>query len=261
VLASSPAFIEGNNEVNPIVYWTVMDTVFVKPNARTAAPGNELKIKAPGSMRFVRVDPANDSIIYITSFNNGSGPRIFRSSNLFSGNVQWTDLTGDLPDNIMVRCFEINPDDSTQMVVGTSSGLYVSNNGGQHWDRDMQLPNVNILKTRVRPSDNRLFIFTYGRGAWAASFPSTNAVADQVQKTELKVWPNPSRGIFYVSVGEDEKNTSLQVWAADGRLQRTITNLQNAPVSVNITDLPSGNYIVALSKAGKRIKTAKILKQ
>jgi photosystem II stability/assembly factor-like uncharacterized protein len=258
---STTVFMGGTNKINPIVYWGVMDTVFVKANAKTTAPGNELRIKAPDKMRFIRVDPANDSIIYITSFSNGSGPRIYRSGNIFSANVQWTDLTGDLPNNIMVHCFEIDPQDSTQMVVGTNSGLYVSSNGGQHWDRDMQLPNVNILKTRVRASDNRLFIFTYGRGAWAASFPSTNGIAQHERESELKVWPNPSRGILYVSLPETNKNTSLQIWTADGRLEKTINNIQSTTASVNLSELPGGYYIIALFEGGKRVKTAKILKQ
>ena len=254
------SFMDGNNKPNPMVYWSVKDTLIVMPNAKTAVAGNELRVKLPGTVRSIRIDPANDSFVFITSYGNSSGPRIHRSSNVFQGNVQWTDLTGDMPDRISVRSFEINQQDRNQMIAATSDGLYVSSNGGQHWDKDLQFPNVNILRTSIRPSDKRIFIFTYGRGAWAASFPPPASVNDPSAQTTLTVWPNPTKDVLHVAVPQITRSSTLKIWSADGRLQKSVTNLQHTPHSIDIGHLPPGNYVVALYEGNKRLRTAKVVK-
>lgn len=255
-------FMDGNQKLNPIVYWSVRDTLWIMRNAKTATPGSELKIKLPGNIRSVRVDPANDSFVYITLASNAPAGRIFRSGNIFKPNLQWTDLTGDMPANIAVRCFEINPQNRNHMIVGTNEGLYVSGNGGAHWDKDLQLPNVNILRTTIRPSDKRVFIFTYGRGAWAASFPTSGtSVVQPMQEQALTVWPNPTQGVVHVAVPAIRPNTMLKVWAADGKLLNTHTHLQHTPCPVNLGDLPPGNYMIAWYEGNQRLGTARVIKQ
>ncbi|RYZ55415.1 MAG: hypothetical protein EOP49_02880, partial [Sphingobacteriales bacterium] len=58
--------IECNHKANPIVYWTIKDSLIVMVNAKTAAAGSEFRIKMPGKMRWLRRDPGNDSIVYVT---------------------------------------------------------------------------------------------------------------------------------------------------------------------------------------------------
>ena len=258
--ASPEAAIEGNGKSNPTVYWTVADTLYIKPNAKTAGAGNEIKVKMPLTVNSIRVDPGNDSVVYITSSAGTTGARIYRSGNLFAGNVQWTSLTGDLPDQIATSSFEINPQDRSQMILGTRSGLYVTKNGGAHWDRDVQFPNVNIAKTVIRPSDKRIFIFTLGRGAWAASFPAPNVVAQTTKETDLKVWPNPCQGIMHVTIPEGTKHPSLQVRSMDGRLQKNFSGLQQNPSNIDLSSLPAGTYLLALYEGASCIKTARVIK-
>lgn len=255
-------FMDGNQKPNPVVYWSVRDTLWIMRNAKTAAAGSELKVKLPGNIRSVRVDPANDSFVYITLVSNTAAARIFRSGNLFKPNVQWTDLTGDLPADIAVRCFEVNPQNKNHMIAGTGEGLYVSENGGVHWDKDLQLPNVNILRTAVRPSDKRIFIFTYGRGAWAASFPASGtSVPNTPQQPALTAWPNPTTGVVHVGIPSIRPTTTLKVWSADGRLINTHTNLQHTPCAVNLGDVPPGNYVLGLYEGGERVGVAKVVKK
>jgi hypothetical protein len=257
---STPITMEGNHKNNPIVYWTVQDTLLVMPNAKTAVAGNEFKIKLPGTLWSVRRDPTNDSIVYIVSRFGTDGARIQRSSNIFSGNVQWTDLTGDLPDDLWVRCFEINPDNKDQMIAGTSAGLYVSGDGGQHWEKELQFPSVSILRTSMRPSDKRLFIFTYGRGVWAASFPGINTLPDDPNQTVLAVWPNPAQDVLHVAVPEIHRNTSVQIWSMNGKLLRSVTDLQHTPAAISLAGLPPGNYMVTLNAGNTRLSTAHFIK-
>ncbi len=258
---SAEMFMDGNKKVNPTIYWSVMDTLYVMPNAKTAVAGNEFKVKLPFNIRWVGVDPANDSFVYITSYTSFTGNRVYHSSNLFKPNVQWTNLTGDMPDQIAVRSILVNPADKNQMIAGTSSGLYASSNGGAHWDRDMQLPNVSILRMAMRPSDKRLFVFTYGRGAWAANFPtSNNVVENTAPQRNLEIYPNPAQTVVHVGIQDLNSNTSLQVLSIDGKVLKVIRNIQYSPCAVNISDLAPGSYIVALYDGGDRVKTARLIK-
>ncbi len=253
--------IEGNHKSNPIIYWTVRDTLWVMTNAKTATAGNEIKIKLPDNVQNIRRDPTNDSIIFLTTHQLITGPRIYRSSNLFNGNVQWTDLTGNLPDNISVRCVEVNPDDKDQMIAGTSAGLYVSSDGGIHWEKELQFPSVGILRTSMRPSDKRLFIFTYGRGAWAASFPASNKVSEIPGRIKLAVWPNPSTDIIHVGVPEISKHTVIQVVSMDGKVVRTASNLQHTPHAISIRDLPAATYLVIMKEGNRQTGIGRVVKQ
>jgi photosystem II stability/assembly factor-like uncharacterized protein len=257
---SAEIHIDGNNKPNPIVYWSMKDTLWVKPDAKTSAAGNELKIKMPGLVKCVRKDPTNDSIVYITAFTAVSGARCWKSSNLFKPNVTWTDLTGDLPDQVALRCIEVNQYNKNEMVAGANGGIWVTSNGGAHWDRDVQLPNVNTLGMAVRPSDNRIFIFTFGRGAWAADFHTTNSAVQTVAEAGLlNIYPNPAQHTVNISLPALHNNSSIQVTGVDGRVQKAITNL-HAITTINISDLAAGNYLVTLYEDGKRIRTGKLVK-
>ncbi|MEM9025209.1 MAG: hypothetical protein AAGB22_15785, partial [Bacteroidota bacterium] len=48
-------------------------------------------------------------------------------------------------------------------------GLYCSMNGGDSWSKENGFPNVAVFQVQLRKSDNKLFLFTHGRGAWAAN--------------------------------------------------------------------------------------------
>ena len=256
--SSVETFMDGNGKANPIIYWSVTDTLYVMPGAKTAVAGNEFRVKLPVTVRTVRVDPTNDSIVYITSHGGTIGARVYRSSNLFKGAVQWTSLTGDLPDQVSVRCFEVNPLNKNQMVIGTNAGLYVSGNGGAHWDKESQFPNVNILHTSMRPSDKRLFVYTYGRGAWAASFPANTGVNNSPADVKLTVWPNPSNGVVHVEIPSKYDHCTIQVWAADGRCVKTIANIRQSQQAIDLSGFPAGTYVIGLYQGGSRLAAGSI---
>lgn len=254
--------ILGNNKDNPIVYWITADTLRVLPNAGTVQVGNELKIKIPGIASSLTIHPNNDSFVFITNLTAGQN-KIIKSSNIFKGNVQWTDITGDLETRQGATAFAIDPLDSNQMIAGTFHGLFTSSDGGQHWEKELQFPNVNVRKLLFRESDHRIFIFTYGRGAWAANFPSKQVGVKRIDKsTTLSIWPNPTKDVVHVAVPDIKgRDVSLKLFSLDGKLLHTLPNLQHTPAAVSLANLPTGTYIIALYNDGKQIASSKILKQ
>jgi hypothetical protein len=254
--------IEGSGKSNPIIYWSVGDTLWIKTSAKTAGAGGELKIKLPSNIRFIRVDPANDSMVYVVSSNNMTGARIYHSGNLFKPGLSWNSITGDLPADLVARCVEVNPQNKNQLIAGTAAGLYVSGDGGLHWVKELGMPNVNIMRSVVRHSDRRIFLFTFGRGAWAASFPPSSGIAaNPVAEKPLAIWPNPAQALLHMQIGDQYADASVQIWSAEGRLVRTMPTRGETRLVADIEGLPPGSYVVALNHAGARIATARLIKQ
>ena len=57
-------------------------------------------------------------------------------------------------------------------MVGSGAGVWWSNDGGTSWTKDAtDLPNVNVGDLVIDPSNDTVFVGTYGRGVWRASLP------------------------------------------------------------------------------------------
>jgi len=85
-----------------------------------------------------------------------------------------------------------------------------------------------------------------------------NAVAD------VKVWPNPAAEVLNVSVNENfrQENTFVTVYDIQGRqvLQRSIRTFDANNISLDVSDLNSGMYIVSV-KDGTNTSTTKFVKK
>lgn len=181
---------------NPNVYWTNDDSVFVMKHAATAIASDGFGMPAPASPLKVVADINNDSVALLIGRNLPA--KIFRSSNLFLGNIQWTDLSVNFPESVTPNCIAAYPGNSRVLLVGAlEGGIYITVNGGLTWTKEKNFPNAKITEIKVRPSDKRIFIFTHGRGAWTAEYQmnvvlmnllSFKAVANESGKTALLSW-------------------------------------------------------------------------
>jgi hypothetical protein len=72
-------------------------------------------------------------------------------------------------------------------IAGTNIGLFYSTNSGVNWFLSNELPYTQITDLKLRESDNRLFVFTHGRGTWAVT---VNTDTDLVH--EISCSTNPS---------------------------------------------------------------------
>jgi hypothetical protein len=130
------------NKPNPIVYWTHSDTVFILPNAATAAPYSEFGRTVPFDPGRCFIDPDNDSALYV--LNRYSPPRISYCPNLIN-NAAWTTIqTSDLS-NLTVLTIAVYPGNNQVILAGVrEGGLYVSLNRGLTWTKEASMPNVQI---------------------------------------------------------------------------------------------------------------------
>ncbi|MEP7165985.1 MAG: hypothetical protein ABI741_14880 [Ferruginibacter sp.] len=188
--------LTASKKVNPIVYWTNVDSVFVFGSAATAAPLTDFGMPVPADPEKIYVDPQNDSCIFLLKKGLPSG--IFHSSNMFQGNVQWTDIGINFPMDVTPMCITSYPGNGQVLLVGSfEGGIYITIDGGQTWTKEKHFPNVRISEIKIRESDKNIFIFTHGRGVWSAKLDlpiipltllSFNATANDANKKAMLTW-------------------------------------------------------------------------
>ena len=173
-LAVDPRGFDGSGKTT--VYFGMQNgTIGRIADARSAMPGNNLEIITPFSGAILTFSsivphPQNPGILYITLGSMGGGFKIFKGTHTGGTNYDWVELHGDLPSELPVNTIAIHPEDDQVLIAGTFRGLYISNNGGKNWYQDTRIPSVVVNQIRVREwgGNQKLFIFTFGRGIWTA---------------------------------------------------------------------------------------------
>ncbi len=241
----------------------------------TAVPtGTSVTTVSTGSVEGIALNPSNsnDLIIFAgsgvakRSLNAGSATPTFTNLSAISGSSSPFTYDGI-----------IDRDDSDIIVVGTSHGVFVSDNGGSSWTQSNGpfdgTPVYQVLQsTRTFAEGNTIpgviYIATHGRGIWKSSSLlglKDNAKTDVENfKTKLKAYPNPttdntSLSFELLKAGSVEVN----VYSITGRKVKTV-NVKNMASGSNTLDLevyelPKGTYIVKFA-SGEQNQTVKFIK-
>jgi hypothetical protein len=225
----------------------------------------------------IAVNPSDaDDII---CFSGASGTNR-RSLNATAGAPTFTALGGIPQSGPNPACYDgiIDRNDSDIIVVGTSEGVYVSENGGADWtSASTGFEGVPVFHVRqswrtweegnFRPGE--IFIGTYGRGIWSsASYLGINnngsSNGSDVFKTKLKTYPNPTTDNTTLTFNLAEASTvTVNVYSISGILVKSVTkkNMDSGAQTLTIdgSDLQNGTYIVKFI-AGKQNETVKFIK-
>jgi photosystem II stability/assembly factor-like uncharacterized protein len=223
--------------------------------------------------------------------NDDRHPYLFRTSDY---GATWRPAMGDLPQSgpvYVVRESSRNPD---LLFAGTEFGLFLSIDGGGHWQRYSGLPTVAVHDLLIHPRDRELVVATHGRSIYvldaAPLEQSTPAVltapvhlfdvkpatlyryrgSHGLEGAKLYAAPNPPFGaILYYHLAA-KSDGAIQVTIRDARggaiatlkgmpvagLHRLVWPLRAAPEgeSGEGTLVPPGEYIAEL-RAGERVLT------
>lgn len=244
-----------NHKPNPIVYWTNSDSVFVIANAATASPYSEFGKPIPFDPWRCYTDPSHDSALYI--LNRSYISRISYCENVFTSNV-WQDIPLTMLSGLTIKCMAVDPTNNQIIFVGTKEGgMYVTLDRGLTWTKELGLPNVQITEIKIRESDRKVFIFTYGRGTWAADFASSVSVAEN-KISNVSVFPNPFRDQFAIEFNS-EVNAIVELTDLQGK-QCAKKTVSGKKVLINTNDLAPGIYIVSVHSGNELIYQTKIAK-
>lgn len=268
--SKKPFAVGLSNAVQPMIYAGGVKGFFSRiDNAYTATPGQEVDLSAsvplaltPISckMTCLAVLPSDNSTLYATIAYNDSVPKIWKITNGTSANPVWTDISGNFDNNLNAYWIEFDPlHPDSVLFVGTDYGLYSTTDAGTTWFRETDIPLVTIWQMRLRRSDRKLFVFTFGRGVWLAQLAGGGLGVDSPSlNNSITIFPNPSHGSFTASV--IDKNIyihSIDVTDIRGRVVKKLTyedSFRIQTVNFDINEYASGIYFANIKTSGGVIR-------
>ncbi|NBR14545.1 MAG: T9SS C-terminal target domain-containing protein [Crocinitomicaceae bacterium] len=215
---------------------------------------------------------ANDVILFA-----GFGGTNRRTLNATSGTPSFTSLGAITTPGLATYDGIIDRNDSDIIVVATSNGVFVTENGGASWENASAgfegTPCYEIRQSwrsweegNGRPGE--IYVGTFGRGLWKSTAylginESTGELNNSI-KTKLKTFPNPTNDNTTLSFNLAKAgDVELQVYSISGRLVKSISR-SNVDAGLNTLqidceDLTNGTYIVKFA-SGKQVESVKFIK-
>jgi len=220
------------------------------------------------------INPSNENDIVLFAGFNGVNRRCLNATSAVPTFTALGAVTSP-----GVACYDgiIDRDDDDIIVVGTSSGVFVTENGGASWDNSsVGFEGTPVFEVRqswrtFEEGNNRpgeIYIGTYGRGIWSSAaylgIGDNNSSSGENFKTKMKTYPNPTNNSTTLSFNLAKSGSvTAQVYSITGRLIKTVVD-QNRPAGENTLfidgdDIPNGTYIVKFV-SGKQVESVKFIK-
>jgi hypothetical protein len=148
------------------------------------------------------------------------------------------------------------------LYVGTTLGVYYKDDSMTTWANfDDNLPNVSVTDLEINLVDSKIIAGTYGRGAWQCNIPVQGSLSNEPFEMEnIAIYPNPTEGIFNVSVGAITPKIIL-VYDLIGKIVCSKTEFQNnqSTISLDLSNASNGIYFVKIISENKNV-TRRIFK-
>jgi hypothetical protein len=210
----------------------------------------------------------------------------FSGVNRRTSNASTATSTSNLSSTILqsitnpgVACYDgiIDRLDDNVLVVGTSSGVFISEDGGVTWENasaGFEGTPVFEVRQQWRSFDQgsyrsgEIYVGTYGRGIWSTAaylgVNDNNEMSLTNFKTKLKSYPNPTNESTTLSFNLAKTgDVDVQVYSITGRLVKSINkkNLSSGEntLFIDCDDIPNGTYIVKFV-SGKQVESVKFIK-
>jgi photosystem II stability/assembly factor-like uncharacterized protein len=174
------------------------------------------------------------------------------------GGSSWQDIEGNLPD-MPVRWVMFHPLDDNKAILATELGIWSTfnlNGNPVEWKPDNEgLANVRVDMLRLRESDMSVLAATHGRGLFLhnnLTLESKPQFKDLSE--EVSVYPNPTDGLVHIKTSiNGEMHLELYDLSARMVQYQVIKYTDNqGMVTLNLSDLPAGSYILSgSSKSGQ----------
>jgi hypothetical protein len=256
---------------------TSAGSLYVVENLNTFySPDNDITgvtvttINGFSAINGIGVDPQDPDHIVVTHSSSVSETS---SATTATSTGSFTEITASLP---AVTAYDaiIDYQDPNTIVIGTETGVYVTDNGGSTWVYQSQMGFVPVYAVRQqwRTSDcwnsGSVYIGTFGRGIWSTN--SLVGINDQdatavahAEVTEINTYPNPMKSNGTIAFKLKERNNvDIHVMDLTGRIVLTKNlgemNAGDVSAEINVAELASGTYVVMI-KAGSETGTDKLV--
>ena len=209
----------------------------------------------------IEVSPHHPATAYVAVSGykyNDYTPIIYKTTNY---GQSWQRIVQGIDDEAWVRVVREDPVRRDLLYAGTQTGMYISFNGGQQWDKwQLNLPIVPVTDLTTRNND--LVASTEGRGFWILddltpvqqiSQEATNATLHVYapRDAHLVQWggggpggggtagANPPSGaqVFYIVDEEPDTEMTVEILNQDGTVIRTYTTEEERAEDDDLSEL------------------------
>lgn len=198
----------------------------------------------------------NDNV-YVALGGFKAGEKIYMANN---HGISWTNISYNMP-NIPINVI-IHQENSpfNTLYAGTDIGVYYSNDTLGAWELfSTNLPNVIVSDLKIDYTQEKVYAATFGRGIWVSdlisSQPSTIESANLLNRSDIRVFPNPSDGKLTISWNEDsDKTIELQIVDIMGKIcYREQIKLTGKELQLNLSEhLDYGLYFFNFNNGNAR---------
>ena len=246
------------------------DIVAGIPTTPTYTTATKISNSSPSG---IALNPNNaDDLIMFAGFSGSNK----RTSNATAAVPTFTNLQSISSPQVASYDGIIDRNDPNIIVVGTSSGVFVTEDGGSNWtNASAGFEGTPVYEVRQswrtfeegngRPGE--IYAGTYGRGIWASdNYLSVEepSIVGSSNNDNMLLYPNPSVSecnvIFDLSKNGD---INIGVYNLSGRLmlnkeyKNRVSGGQN--IELNIDSLSRGTYIIQMTSGSQKL-TKKLLK-
>ena len=191
--------------------------------------------------------------------NDDFAPYIWKSTNY---GKTWQSIANNItlgPVNVIRQ----DPKNADVLYVGTDLGVYVSLNGGAHWEAlNGALPTTFVHDLVVHPREDMLVAATHGRGMWALDVRPVQALSPDVMGKAVHLYPVETVQIPKRRWMRQQPARIAFFLKAAGKAEITIANAEGETLQ-SLTAEGQGYQIVewdlsiGTPEEGQRAKTAK----
>jgi hypothetical protein len=234
---------------------TISDSLSIR-NINSNLPGGR-------SITDIEVDYNDPNRVIVTLGNYGNSAHVYITLNALDDAPTWRSIQGALP-NFPVYDAEIAVDNPATIILGTEFGIYYAQNGTANtptwtYNKD-SMPRVPVFQIRqveekVWRSGKRtgpvMYAGTHGRGIWRSSSLLTSVKSVKSDNTmSIVAYPNPTKNSVSIDLplrGTD--NLDVHILNYQGQIVRKkqvrVTGFE-ASISLDVADIPAGNYIIRI---------------
>ncbi|MDR4952609.1 T9SS type A sorting domain-containing protein [Chryseobacterium sp. ES2] len=146
--------------------------------------------------------------------------------------------------------------------------LYLDQNGNEQWRKhitgESRKKEERLSDLKLNKDGSILIAGTsaeeLGKENWKIVKLGDKQVNDLIEKSDIKIYPNPVSDYAYVEIGYEFKNADILLYDMSGRQLQSLTT-KNRVTKINTQNLVQGAYLVTIKTDTNKTANAKLIKK
>ncbi len=245
---------------NPAVFSGGSSAFLAVDSVMNAVPVvKDLRLKMPLAIRAsflgcIKVLPGYRDKVYLGFSNISDSGRIYMASGVLGNSPVFKNISGNLPKGLPVNWVECDPLNPENVIfAGTDYGLYITEDGGNTWVKDIRLPSTVISSIKIHKDKKDIYFFTHGRGVFKGQINNggISSIKENKNDLNLNLYPVPANDKLTIKSDLSE-NASFRIFDYRG-IQVMEGKTTSVEHQIETGSLPNGNYILIYEYAGTTI--------